>query len=463
MVRTPRGGMARGDDVVVHVYPRTMPNNSPHIEPVPFPYDRLSRWPDPIGTNLFAADATDRLLIDTAAPTIREAETGCEAETGRVVIIGDRYGALTLAAASLGARGIRTHQDSYSGHMALHANSEKLGIEPGSFTSLPLSAELLTEADIVLMQLPKDLAQLDHWASLIAAHAAPSVRIFAGGRIKHMTTGMNAVLSKHFTNVSASLARQKSRLLLASGVAAGDGAGGVGAGGSEGAGAGRKVAGTRATGAGAGAAESAGGRDASVGTTRGYSEQYDPELDLWVCSYPGAFAAGRVDHGTRMLAQFIQDMPAGDGAGQLAADLGCGTGLLTATLLRAHPNYHVIATDRSAVAVRSATATLQRNLPDSASRYTVRQDHALFQQADASLDLIVCNPPFHAEASISTALSELLFREAARTLRPGGIMLTVFNSHLPHRQTLERVVGATEQLGRNRKFTVTRTVNSRAA
>lgn len=449
MVRTPRGGMARGDDVVVHVYPRTMPNNSPHIEPVPFPYDRLSRWPDPIGTNLFAADATDRLLIDTAAPTIREAETG------RVVIIGDRYGALTLAATSLGARGIRTHQDSYSGHMALHANSEKLGIEPGSFTSLPLSAELLTGATIILMQLPKDLAQLDHWASLIAAHTAPSVRVFAGGRIKHMTTGMNAVLSRYFTDVSASLARQKSRLLLASGVA------GDGAGGSEGAEAGRKVAGTGATGA--GAAESAGGRDAGIGTTRGYSEQYDPELDLWVCSYPGAFAAGRVDHGTRMLAQFIQDMPAGDGTQQLAADLGCGTGLLTATLLRAHPDYHVIATDRSAVAVRSATATLQRNLPDSASRYTVRQVHALFQQADASLDLIVCNPPFHAEASISTALSELLFREAARTLRPGGIMLTVFNSHLPHRQTLERVVGATEQLGRNRKFTVTRTVNSRAA
>jgi len=56
------------------------------------------------------------------------------------------------------------------------------------------------------------------------------------------------------------------------------------------------------------------------------------------------------------------------------------------------------------------------------------------------------------------ALSEFLFREAARTLRPGGIMLTVFNSHLQHRRALQRLAGPTEQLGRNPKFTVTRSV-----
>ena len=49
-----------------------------------------------------------------------------------------------------------------------------------------------------------------------------------------------------------------------------------------------------------------------------------------------------------------------------------------------------------------------------------------------------------------------------RTLRPGGIMLTVFNSHLEHRRALQRLVGPTEQLGRNQKFTVTRTVLDKA-
>ena len=51
-----------------------------------------------------------------------------------------------------------------------------------------------------------------------------------------------------------------------------------------------------------------------------------------------------------------------------------------------------------------------------------------------------------------------MFVEAARVLKPGGVMLTVFNSHLPHRRALERVIGQTVQLGRNAKFTVTRSV-----
>lgn len=395
-----------------------MPRNQDDIASVAFPYHLLDRWPDPSGDNLFAADATDRLLIDMAATAIRQAPPGS------VVTLGDRYGALTLAAASLGATGIRCHQDAFGGEMALRANLERLAgmldpdpdLQDDAFVSEPLDGALFAGAEVVLMQLPKDLAQLDHWAGLIAAHAAPSVQVFAGGRIKHMTRAMNAVLERHFGRVSASLARQKSRVLLA------------------------------------------GEPRPAAHPSLDIAEHYDPDLDLWVCSCPGAFAAGRVDQGTRFLAQYIREapLPAADPEHSLvAADLGCGTGVLTTILLRCHPQYYVIATDRSAVAVASTAATLQRNLPGASSWYEVRRDHALFQQPDASLDLIVCNPPFHAEASISTALSDLLFREAARTLRPGGAMLTVFNSHLQHRRQLERLSLPTEQLGRNQKFTVT--------
>lgn len=173
--------------------------------------------------------------------------------------------------------------------------------------------------------------------------------------------------------------------------------------------------------------------------------------------------------------------------GGTAADLGGGTGLLTAALLRSHPEYHVIATDRSAVAVRSAKATLRRNgcepLLDGlvedgdqgeaitrrngfepadnragAARYEVRQDHALFQQPDASLDLIVCNPPFHSEASVSTALSEFLFGKRRARCARAASCLRFSTRTLEHRRALQRLVGPTEQLGRNQKFTVTRTV-----
>ncbi len=383
------------------------------LRAVEFPYELLRRWPDPEAPNLFASDATDRLLMDVSAPAI------LEATAGTVTVIGDRYGALTLGSMSLGASGVRVHQDSCGGQMALAANSQHLldqgVLDQVDYRECPMGEELVAGARVVLIQLPKDLEQLDRWVSLVAEYSDPAVQVFAGGRVKHMTKSQNQILEKYFVNVTASLGRQKSRVLVAGGV-----------------------------------------RSDRPVLKEQLRKFYDPELGLWVCSAPGAFAAGRVDHGSRFLAQFVKQMPSGRGDRLTAADLGCGTGVLSAVLAQSHPEYYVIATDRSAAAVVSARATLTKNVPD--GRWEVRQDNALRLQPDSSLDLVICNPPFHSEASISTELSELLFAEAGRALRPGGVMLTVFNSHLPHRASLERLVGPTQQIGRNPKFTVTRSV-----
>ena len=67
-------------------------------------------------------DATDRLLLDTAA----DALTGDPSE---LVIIGDHYGALTLGAATrFGASSIRTHQDLVTGERALAGNAAAFGL-----------------------------------------------------------------------------------------------------------------------------------------------------------------------------------------------------------------------------------------------------------------------------------------------------------------------------------------------
>ena len=406
-----------------------------------FPFEKLRRTPDIEAPNLFAADATDRLLLDLAAPAI------ADASPGDVVVVGDRYGGLTLGAAALEARQIRVHQDSYTSELALVSNCRRLGVELGLpadvYENRDLDVSLFNRARVVLMQLPKDLRQLEHWAHLVSHYADPSVQVFAGGRVKHMTRAMNEVLERHFGSVTASLARQKSRVLIAADpLRSGEGV----VAGAEGDDEGEPEAGN--------AAQS---RESHL------SEHYDSDLDLWVCSTPGSFASGKVDIGTRFLIPFLEDrvnLPEGaEGAELVAVDLGCGTGLLTAALLRAHPDYHVIATDRSAAAVASTRATIRRNdLDKFGESVEVRRDHGLSQQPDTTVDLVVCNPPFHSEAAITTAASDAMFVEAARVLKPGGVMLTVFNSHLPHRRALDRMIGPTVQQGRNAKFTVTRSV-----
>lgn len=388
---------------------------------VGFSFEALRRAPDVEAPDLVAVDATDRLLLDEAAPLL--ARSG----GGPVVVIGDRYGALTLGAVALhGVDGVRVHQDLLSGELALAANAARAGLDPAAWRSVPFTPDLVRGARLVVLQLPRSLEALDEVASLVAAHAAPDVVLLAGGRVKHMTHGMNAVLGRHFTDVRAHLARQKSRVLEARGP--------------------RPSAATAD-----GDARPAGAQDVHPAVRWGSPTcEHDAALDLTVCAYPGAFAGARVDIGTRALLPFLDGAVPGATS---AVDLGCGTGVVATVLARTHPSAAVLATDDSAVAVASATATLAAN--GLAERVTVRRDHGLSAVADASVDLVALNPPFHAGPAVHTGIAEHLVAEAGRVLRPGGELWTVWNSHLRYRPVLERLVGPTRQVHRNPRFTVT--------
>ncbi len=144
--------------------------------------DELRRWPDIEAADLPATDAADRLILDESAA----ARGDCP--DGGLVVIGDAYGALTLGAVADGARGVRVHQDPLTGERALAANAGLFDLS-GTFTSLPLRADSVAGARVVLVRLPRSLDALADIAGVIAAHAHPDVVVFAGGRIKHMTLG----------------------------------------------------------------------------------------------------------------------------------------------------------------------------------------------------------------------------------------------------------------------------------
>ena len=356
----------------------------------------LRRWPDVEAPNLRAVDASDRLILDEAAAAI--AESG----PGEVVVIGDAYGALTIGAAAIGATGIRVFQDSIVGERALAANAAGAV----DYVNLPLGADLLRGARVVLMQLPRSLAELDELAAWIASAADPAVRVYAGGRIKHMTTAMNEVLARHFGRVDVTYARQKSRVLIAS--------------------------------------------QPLPSEPPMIAREFHTDLGIWVCATGATFAGTRIDIGTRAL---LAVLPTVAPDATTAADLGCGSGVVAAVLAQARPELAVLASDVSAGAVASARATAEAN---ALTNVTVTRDDALGGQPDASVDLVVLNPPFHLGATVHTGAASKLFAAAARVLKQGGELVTVYNSHLGYRAELTRVVGPTDELSRTSKFTVTR-------
>jgi 16S rRNA (guanine1207-N2)-methyltransferase len=373
------------------------------VDGVPDPRDlfaQLSREPDVDAPDLVAVDATDRLLLDEAATEIA-------AHPQHVVVVDDAHGALTLGAVALhGATGVRVHQDLLVGELALAANAERTGLT-GTYRSVPdLGSELVRGARVVLAKAPKSLDALRELVQVVAADADPEVTLYVGGRVKHMTLGMNDVLAEGFTAVHATLARQKSRVLVARGP--------------------RPV-------------------QRSFPVCREHAD-----LGLTVCAHGAAFAGAKVDRGTRAL---LAVLPSALPDATTALDLGSGTGVLAVALAVARPGLSVIGADQSAAAVASTAATVAANgLTD---RVRVVRDDAAASVPDGSVDLVVCNPPFHQGATVSEILAERLFAGAARVLRPGGELWCVYNSHLPHREALRRIVGPTRQITRDRSFTVT--------
>lgn len=357
-------------------------------------------------------DPVDRLALDEAADALATAPTGSPLD---LVVVGDRTGALTLAAARrFGVTSVRAFTDGI--------DAERLGDKLAS-AAPPcvrigrhgLAPALVAGATLIVARLPKHLAELEELTALAATHAADGVRFVGAGRVKHLTRGMNDVLARGFTDVRGSLGRQKSRALHAAGPR----------------------------------------RDHAIAPFPRWAAV--PELGIDVAAHGGAFAGASLDIGARALIDALPGALDAAGsapdAGGLAVDLGCGTGLLAIAIARARPRMRVIATDRSWAACASARATIER--AGLAHRVEVVRDDAAASLSTGAADLVACNPPFHDGHGIDDDAALPLVRAAVRILRPGAPLVTVFNAHLPHRTTLRRVVGPTWQLARTPKFVVT--------
>lgn len=374
----------------------------------------LSREPDVGGGELRAWDAADRYLLDYAAAEFPAALVG------EVAVVDDTHGALALGAELLGAASVRVHQDSIVGRRALAANAARADL--ASPAQHPLDEVVTAATALVLLRMPRSLDRLDAVARVVAASAGPDVVLLAGNRIKHMTPTQNDVLARAFGRVDVTLARGKSRIVVAREPRPG-------------------TAPALPTVARLEPRPGGGGNDSRQEVTS------PAAAPLTVIALPGVFAGASLDIGTRALLATFDSLP----PFERAIDLACGTGIVAVELARRVPGARVLATDVSAVAVESARLSAEAN----GVAIETRHDDGLSAEPASSADLVVLNPPFHSGAAVTTEIAHRLFADAARVLRPGGELRVVWNSHLAYRPALERLVGPTRQLSRTSKFTVT--------
>lgn len=150
--------------------------------------------------------------------------------------------------------------------------------------------------------------------------------------------------------------------------------------------------------------------------------QIAPRLGQW--SQPGVFSWDRLDPGTGLLLETLKPM-AGKGA-----DLGCGIGLIGRELLKSADVTDLLLIDIDARAVAAA----RRNIEDA----RVRFEHGdARRHAEADLDFVVMNPPFHDAGHEDRALGQAFIAAAATRLKSGGVCRMVANVGLPYEAVLQ--------------------------
>jgi 16S rRNA (guanine1207-N2)-methyltransferase len=161
-----------------------------------------------------------------------------------------------------------------------------------------------------------------------------------------------------------------------------------------------------------------------------------PILDGRFISRPGVFAWDRIDPASALLARHLPPTLSGS-----AADLGCGFGYLSVELLERCKD--ITSLDLHEADAR-ALDLAQKNLAPFAHRLPLG-----FHWSDVTAglsqrhDVIVSNPPFHAQGAADRPdIGRAFIAAAAEALRPGGRLWMVANRHLPYESVLDSRFGS---------------------
>jgi len=368
----------------------------------------LTRFPARPHEQLRAWDAADDYLLRHLA------ETGTDL-SGRVVALGDRWGALVTALAAYRPVQIT---DSFLTGRATSANLRRNA--PGAAGGVRLLSTRDTppeRIDVLLVRVPKSLALLEDQLRRLAPAVHAGTVVVGAGMVTEIHTSTLRLFERVLGPTVTSLAVRKARLILCT-------------------------------------PDPALPRIPSPWPLRyALPDGIGPLSGATVTSHAGVFCADRLDIGTRLLLRHLPTARPGD----TVVDLGCGNGVVGTAAALAQPACEVVFTDESHQAVASARATFADNA-DPATKADFVVADALTALPGAGADLVLNNPPFHSHQAVTDSTARRMFATARTALRPGGELWVVGNRHLGYHVRLRRLFGECRVVASDPKFVVLRAV-----
>ncbi|MEI8208586.1 MAG: methyltransferase, partial [Methylococcales bacterium] len=174
---------------------------------------------------------------------------------------------------------------------------------------------------------------------------------------------------------------------------------------------------------------------------------------LLICNHANVFSRESLDIGTRF---FLQHLPQHHGKVDIV-DLGCGNGLLGLMAAERNPEARVHFVDESFMAVASTRENFSRAFrQEREAVFTVGNGLDGFETA--SVDLILCNPPFHQQNTIGDQIATAMIKESRRVLKKRGELWIVGNRHLNYPINLKQLFGNCTTVAANNKFVILKAV-----
>ena len=363
----------------------------------PFAQLRLIRQPEQQNEPLQAFDAADEYLLNHLAEQALPANS-------RVLVLNDSFGALAVSLVS--TLPVTSSSDSFLALQALEKNLVLNGHAYDAVSIIPASEPLVGPFDCVLVRVPKTLALLEEQLIRLQGQLAPGAKVIAAAMVKHLPRAAGDLLERYIGPVQASLAVKKARLLIATPQALGP-------------------------------------------FTSPYPTRYrleKPAIEL--LNHANVFCREDLDIGTRA---FLPHLPKNLGTARVA-DLGCGNGVLAIASALNNPQAQYTLVDESFMAVQSARENWQAALGD--REVIVRADDGLASQAPDSLDVVLCNPPFHQQQVVGDFLAWRMFQQAREALVVGGALYIVGTRHLGYHSKLAKLFRGVEQVAATPKFVI---------
>ena len=146
-------------------------------------------------------------------------------------------------------------------------------------------------------------------------------------------------------------------------------------------------------------------------------------------SKPGLFGWNKIDRGSALLAQHLNDFFSGCAtAPQSLLDLGCGYGYLSvmASQIKSESPLRIVASDNCAAAIIAC----RKNFAAFNISGDVVADDCATSITD-TFDALLCNPPFHQGFKTDSRLTEKFIKSASQHLKQTGRALFVVNQFVP--------------------------------